>query len=60
MARMGKPSVTRAGGENRQTACSALTLNPTKFGFGDPMTVELKGLSGTHQVVPLDWSNEPN
>jgi hypothetical protein len=35
-------------------------VNPTQFNFGDPKVVELKGLSGTHQVVPLVWTTEPN
>ncbi len=48
------------GGQILASTSTAGMVNPTQFDFGDPVTVELKGLSGTHQVVPLKWSNEPN
>ncbi len=46
-----------SGGQILASASTAGMVNPTQFDFDDPMTVELKGLSGTHQVVPLNWSN---
>jgi adenylate cyclase len=49
-----------AGGQILASTSTAGMVNSTEFGFGDPMTIELKGLSGTHQVVPLNWSNQPN
>ena len=49
-----------AGGQILASTSTAGMVNPTQFGFGDPMTVELKGLSGTHQVVPLTWTTQPN
>jgi len=48
------------GGQILASTSTAGMVNPTQFDFGDPVTVELKGLSGTHQVVPLKWSNAPN
>jgi adenylate cyclase len=49
-----------AGGQILASTSTAGMVNPTRFDFGDPMTVELKGLSGTHQVVPLVWTTQPN
>ncbi len=49
-----------AGGQILASTSTAGMVNPTQFDFGDSITVELKGLSGTHQVVPLNWSNQPN
>jgi class 3 adenylate cyclase len=49
-----------AGGQILASTSTAGMVNPTQFDFGDPMTVELKGLSGTHQVVPLGWTTQPN
>jgi class 3 adenylate cyclase len=49
-----------AGGQILASTSTAGMVNPTQFDFGDPMTVELKGLSGTHQVVPLTWTTPPN
>ena len=33
-----------------------LVTGTGEFRFGEPREVELKGLSGTHQVVPVNWS----
>lgn len=33
-----------------------LVTGTGEFRFGEPREVELKGLSGTHQVVPVAWS----
>jgi hypothetical protein len=30
-------------------------VNTTEFEFGDPITVELKGIDGTHILRPLQW-----
>lgn len=49
-----------AGGQILASTSTAGMVNPAQFDFGDPMTVELKGLSGTHQVVPLIWTTPPN
>ena len=48
------------GGQILASTSTAGMVNPTQFDFGDPMTIELKGLSGTHQVVPLTWTAKPN
>jgi class 3 adenylate cyclase len=49
-----------AGGQILASTSTAGMVNPTQFDFGDPITIELKGLSGTHQVVPLVWTSQPN
>ena len=49
-----------AGGQILASTSTAGMVNPTQFDFGDPMIVELKGLSGTHQVVPLIWRTQLN
>lgn len=48
------------GGQILASATTAGMVNPTLFEFGDPMTVELKGLSGLHQVLSLRWTERPN
>ncbi|MEE9206125.1 MAG: hypothetical protein V3U50_03980 [Acidimicrobiia bacterium] len=27
------------------------------FEFGEPLTAELKGLAGTHRLIPLQWKH---
>lgn len=49
-----------AGGQILASATTAGMVNPTRFEFGDPITVELKGLSGPHQILPLHWTEQPN
>jgi adenylate cyclase len=48
------------GGQILASATTAGMVNPTLFDFGDPITVELKGLSGLHQVLSLHWTEQPN
>lgn len=46
-----------AGGEILVSALLRELVNGTgEFRFGEAREVELKGLSGTHQVVPVSWS----
>jgi class 3 adenylate cyclase len=48
---------TAAGGEILVSSLLRELVNGTgEFRFGDPREVELKGLSGTHQVVPVTWT----
>ncbi len=44
------------GGQVLVSASTAGMVNPSEFGFGDPMIVELKGLEGTHILQPLLWN----
>ncbi len=43
------------GDEILVSAATAEMVNPTEFDFGDPITVELKGIDGTHMLKPLHW-----
>ncbi len=56
----GREARPAAGGQILASTSTAGMVNSTQFDFGEPMTVELKGLSGTHQVVPINWSNQLN
>ena len=48
---------TAVGGEILVSALLRELVNGTgEFRFGEPREVELKGLSGTHQVVPVTWT----
>ena len=48
---------TAAGGEILVSSLLRELVNGTgEFRFGEPREVELKGLSGTHQVVPVTWT----
>lgn len=44
------------GGQILVTSTTAGLVNANEFEFGAPITVELKGLDGTHQLQPLIWS----
>lgn len=45
------------GGQILVSSTTAGMVNPTDFHFDTPITVELKGLEGTHQLRPLAWSS---
>jgi len=53
-----KAARVAAAAQGNQILVSATTLdmvNTTEFEFGDPVTVELKGIDGTHILRPLHW-----
>ena len=45
-----------AGGQILVSSTTAGLVNDSEFEFGTPLTFELKGLDGTHQLQPLNWS----
>ncbi len=44
------------GGQVLVSASTAAMVNPAEFAFGEPVTVDLKGLEGTHLLQTLLWS----
>jgi adenylate cyclase len=53
-----KAARVAAAAEGEQILVSASTaesVNNTQFEFGTPLTAELKGISGTHNLKPLHW-----
>jgi class 3 adenylate cyclase/ketosteroid isomerase-like protein len=44
------------GGQILVSASTIGMVNPAEFHFNPPLMVELKGLEGTHQLHPLNWS----
>jgi class 3 adenylate cyclase len=44
------------GGQILVSATTVGLVNATEYGFGVPITVELKGIEGTHVLQPLLWS----
>lgn len=53
-----KAARVAAAAEGNQILVSSTTadiVNHSDIDFGDPITVELKGISGTHLLLPLDW-----
>jgi len=44
------------GGQVLVSSTTAGLVNSSEFEFGPPMTVELKGIEGTHQLQPLNWT----
>ncbi len=46
------------GGEIMASAVTAELAGDHGFEFGEPMAVSLKGLDGTHRIVPLIWELE--
>ncbi len=53
-----KAARVAAAAQGDQILVSSTTVdmvNTTEFEFGDPITVELKGIDGTHILRPLQW-----
>jgi len=44
------------GGQILVSSTTAGLVDPSVFEFGAPITVELKGLEGVHQLLPLVWA----
>jgi class 3 adenylate cyclase len=45
------------GGEILTSSVLKLLLQGSDVTWGDSRTVELKGLSGTHEIWPVTWSS---
>lgn len=56
VAKAARVTTAADGGQILVSAITAGMVNRSEFKFGDPITVELKGLSGTHQLQTLHWS----
>jgi len=57
-----KAARVAAAASGDQILVSSITaemVNTTEFTFGKPITAELKGLTGTHTLLPLEWA-EPS
>lgn len=56
VAKAARVAAAADGGQILVSSTTAGLVNPTDFHFDTPITVELKGLEGTHQLHPLAWS----
>ena len=56
VAKAARVAAAAAGGQILVTSTTAGLSNSSEFEFGTPITVELQGLDGTHQLQPLNWS----
>ena len=53
-----KAARVAAAADGHQILASSTTadiVNHSDIKFGDPITVELKGITGTHTLLPLNW-----
>lgn len=56
VAKAARVATAADGGQILVSTATAEMVNPSEFQFGTPLTVELKGLEGTHLLQPLKWS----
>jgi len=56
VAKAARVAAAADGGQVLVSSTTAGLVNPAEFEFGSPITVELKGMDGTHQLQPLIWS----
>jgi class 3 adenylate cyclase len=56
VAKAARVAAAAAGRQILVSSTTAGLMNSSEFEFGTPATVELKGLAGTHQLQPLNWS----
>lgn len=56
VAKAARVASAAEGGQVLVSSTTAGMVNPAEFQFDTPISVELKGLEGTHQLHPLDWS----
>lgn len=55
VAKAARVATAADGGQILVSTITAGMVNSSEFEFGDPITVELKGLGGSHQLQPLHW-----
>jgi hypothetical protein len=53
----GTGSCSTKGNQILVSSTTADVVNHSEIEFGDPMTVELKRIAGTHTLLPLSWQN---
>lgn len=56
VAKAARVAAAAAGRQILVSSTTAGLMNSSEFEFGAPAKVELKGLAGTHQLQPLNWS----
>lgn len=56
VAKAARVAAAAEGGQILVSSTTAGLVSASEFEFGSPITVELKGLDGTHQLQPLAWS----
>ncbi len=56
VAKAARVATAANGGQILVSSTTAGLVNSSEFEFGEPTTVRLKGLEGTHQLQPLTWS----
>ncbi len=56
VAKAARVAAAAKGGQILVSSTTAGLVNDFEFEFGTPLTFELKGLDGTHQLQPLNWS----
>lgn len=56
VAKAARVATAADGGQILVSTSTAGMVNSSEFEFGSPITVELKGLQGSHQLQPLHWS----
>ena len=56
VAKAARVAAAAKGGQILVSSTTAGLVNDLEFEFGTPLTFELKGLDGTHQLQPLNWS----
>ena len=55
VAKAARVAAAAEGGQILVSSTTAGIVNDSEFEFGAPLTFELKGLDGTHQLQPLNW-----
>lgn len=56
VAKAARVAAAAEGGQILVSSTTAGLVNDSEFEFGTPLTFELKGLDGTHQLQPLNWA----
>lgn len=55
VAKAARVAAAADGGQILASSTTVGLVNPSEFEFGTPITVELKGIQGTHQLQPVKW-----
>lgn len=55
VAKAARVAAAATGGQILVSSTTAGLVNDSEFDFGAPVMFELKGLDGTHQLLPLNW-----
>jgi class 3 adenylate cyclase len=56
VAKAARVAAAAEGGQVLVSSTTAGLVNSTEFDFGAPIVALLKGIDGTHELWPLDWS----